>query len=267
MKDLGHVGRFLEVIDRPPSNRLEGRCDASVGRKNHYAQMGLFFKQNGDERQTRHAGHAKVDDSQLRAVLLKELQGRFSIRSRPNLEAPLLESPGEALPESLVVIHNENGGGFHPSKRLSLEPPAPTKKALGPHGSGGPKHGVGTRSAGGYARAVDEAIQRILAHPILLAILVFLIGAVAYFLIKKLLKLALIFALGLVAVMGYFYIIDEEPPEGIKKIGKKLEEGATIGKEKLKKAGDKISKEIEKATKEGVEKGVDKVMGNSEETE
>lgn len=104
---------------------------------------------------------------------------------------------------------------------------------------------------------MDDVLTRLSESPILLAILVFLLGGLAYGLMRKVLKLALIFVLGVLVLGGYFYFTGEEPPPAMKRIAEeaseKLERGAEIGKEKAREVGEKLGLELEKATKKAVQ--------------
>lgn len=112
---------------------------------------------------------------------------------------------------------------------------------------------------------VSESIAWITEHPAALVIFLFLLGALIYMALKKLLKLAFIFALGLVALFGYYAYTGEEPPDELKRIaddaGRKIEKGVKIGTEKAKEVGEKVGQEIEKAAK----KGIDRALGGDDD--
>jgi len=57
---------------------------------------------------------------------------------------------------------------------------------------------------------VDNLIQNLSAHPMIIIAVIFIGLLVVYFLFKQLLKLALLFLLILLAVGGYFYFKDPE---------------------------------------------------------
>lgn len=107
---------------------------------------------------------------------------------------------------------------------------------------------------------MEDALHRISEHPILFALLLFLLGALIFFLARKVLKAALIFAIGFAAVFAYFILIDEEPPAAMKEIadkaGETLKKGAEITKKKAKEVGKKIGEELGKEVKDGVGKAV-----------
>lgn len=104
---------------------------------------------------------------------------------------------------------------------------------------------------------MDGLIETLNAHPWMWVVVVLAVGAVAYAALKKLLKLAFVFILGLIAVAGYFAYTGKEPPPAMEKVQNtvtdKVKKGASKGVEKAKEVGKKAAKEVKKAAKEGVE--------------
>ena len=100
----------------------------------------------------------------------------------------------------------------------------------------------------GYPPLVNDVFTRLSEEPILLAILVFLLGGLAYGLMRKVLKLAFIFVLGVLVLGGYFFFTGKEPPEAMRRIaeeaGQHLERGAEIGKEKARRVGEKLGEKL-----------------------
>lgn len=105
---------------------------------------------------------------------------------------------------------------------------------------------------------VRTAMSAILDNPLVLAVLALAIGAVVFAVLKKLLKLALIFALGIVAIGAYFAWTGETPPPAMEKgaekakaLGAKVKAGATkAAKEGAKAAARKIEEEAKEALEE-----------------
>lgn len=131
-------------------------------------------------------------------------------------------------------------------------PTVPMRKNLGEAGIM-----AGCRRVG-YTASVNDALARLSEHPILLAVFVFLLGGLAFFILRKLLKLAMIFLLGALAVAGWYLYTGEEPPEAMKQAveqaGEKLKRGAELTKEKARELGERIGQGVERTAEERMEK-------------
>lgn len=109
----------------------------------------------------------------------------------------------------------------------------------------------------GSLASVESSLARILEEPVLLVAAVILVGGLVYTIAKKVLKIALVFAIGMIALSGYFAWTGQEPPSALRKIqagaGRQLERGVEAGKRKAKQASDSIAREVRDATKEAVD--------------
>lgn len=112
---------------------------------------------------------------------------------------------------------------------------------------------------------MESPLSRILEEPILLVASIFLVGLVAYTVVKRLLKLALVFALGWAVLIGYFAWTGEEPPPAMKKLQdeakRKIERGVEIGREKAEAATEKIGDTVREATEEAIDGATKKLGG------
>lgn len=104
---------------------------------------------------------------------------------------------------------------------------------------------------------MDALIERLAERPIFFAIALLLVGAVAYTVVKKLLKLALILALGFAALVGYYAYTGKEPPQAVKDLKEKaerhIERGVRKAREKVDEAADRVGEEVRKAASEAIE--------------
>jgi hypothetical protein len=108
---------------------------------------------------------------------------------------------------------------------------------------------------------VDSFFHYLSTHPIAAMIVAVIILFMTYFVIKKLLKVALIFGLILIAVTGYFYYkAPEEFPDNMKstigdvrdqteKLTDKGNDVLSVGKNMIDK-GKKLSENVEKVLKD-----------------
>lgn len=100
-------------------------------------------------------------------------------------------------------------------------------------------------------------IERLFDHPVVLVIVILLLGGLVYALLQKVLKLALVFALGVVALFGYFALTGQEPPPAMKRLEaeakRHIERGLEVGAEKAREAGQKIGDEVKKATEKAIQ--------------
>ncbi len=104
---------------------------------------------------------------------------------------------------------------------------------------------------------LEEWIQRLSEQPAFAALMIALLGAVLFFVARRLLTVALVFALGFFAVAGYFAYTGEEPPEAFKEFSEKAKEGALKAKEKAKEASEAIRDELKEAAKAGVKEALE----------
>lgn len=107
---------------------------------------------------------------------------------------------------------------------------------------------------------LSDALAWITTHPVGVALLLLLLGAVVYFALQKLLKLALILLLGFLVLSAYYTYTGEEPPDGLKKLkedaSRHLEDGVNKGREKAKEVGEALGEEIKKGAQESLEKAL-----------
>jgi hypothetical protein len=100
-------------------------------------------------------------------------------------------------------------------------------------------------------------MSALLDNPLILACAALALGALIFAILKKLLKLALIFALGLAGIAGYFAWSGQPPPAAVehgtekaKAVGEKVKAGAS----KAVKAGAKAAaRKLEEEAKEALE--------------
>jgi len=107
---------------------------------------------------------------------------------------------------------------------------------------------------------MEEMINRLSAHPMFAVLMLVLLGATLFFILRRVIWLALTFALALAGVVGYFAYTGEEPPEALKEITEKAREhGETFG-EKAKVVGEKVSEKIGEELKEAAKAGVQEAL-------
>ena len=100
--------------------------------------------------------------------------------------------------------------------------------------------------------SIEELVQRLSEQPAFAAVLIALLGAFLFFIARRVLSVALVFALGFFAVAGYFAYTGEEPPEAFKEFSEKAKEGALKAKEKAKEVTEKVRDDLKEAAKAGV---------------
>lgn len=104
---------------------------------------------------------------------------------------------------------------------------------------------------------MEEIINRLSEEPMFAGIALVLLVAAFFFVARKLVTLALVFAVGFFAIVGYFAFTGEEPPEGLERITEKAREKALKAKEKLGEASKKVGEELKEAAKSGVEEALE----------
>ncbi|MEO1230589.1 MAG: hypothetical protein AAFZ18_16955 [Myxococcota bacterium] len=120
---------------------------------------------------------------------------------------------------------------------------------------------------------LSEAIAWITTHPVGVALLLLLLGALVYFALMRLLKLAVIVLLGFLALSAYYAYTGEEPPDGLKKItedaSRKIEDKAKElrekAKDKAKEVKDALGDEINRAAQESLNKALGGGGGDEDE--
>lgn len=104
---------------------------------------------------------------------------------------------------------------------------------------------------------MDAFLRRMLDEPILLAIVALILGALVYALVKKVLKLGLILAIGLACLFGYFAVTGKEPPSSLERLKEKaqekLEQGLETAREKAEQVGEKTKEKFKEAAEEALE--------------
>lgn len=120
--------------------------------------------------------------------------------------------------------------------------------------------GVGTRASAIYADGVEDVLKTIGEQPILLALAVFFVGAILFMVLRNVLRLMIILALGLAAVAGFYYLADVEQPEAVSNLSEKAGKALKQGSDSIHKAGvkfgEKVGKEVGKAAKGQLEKAL-----------
>ena len=104
---------------------------------------------------------------------------------------------------------------------------------------------------------MEEWINRLSEQPAFAAVMIVLLGATLFFIIRRVFSLALVLAVGLAAVVGYFVYTGEEPPDALKELTEKAREGAEKASEKAREAKEKIGEELKEAAKAGVKEALE----------
>ncbi len=99
---------------------------------------------------------------------------------------------------------------------------------------------------------MESLINRLSEQPALAALMIALLGAALFFVLRKLTTLATLFAVGFIAFVGYFALTGKEPPKGLEAITDKVAETAKDAKEKVKEVNEKIGEDLKEAAKAGV---------------
>lgn len=100
---------------------------------------------------------------------------------------------------------------------------------------------------------MDAFLDQLMEEPIFLGILIVLLGLLVFSILKRLLRFALIIALGFVALMGYFMVTGKPPPKAIERMTDSVTEGVKEAgakvKDSIKSNLDEVGDEIGKAAK------------------
>lgn len=98
---------------------------------------------------------------------------------------------------------------------------------------------------------MDDLVASLTQNPLVLVGVVFAVGLLVFAVLKRLLKLALVFLIGLVAVSGWFAYRGEQAPPALEKVQdgvkRTVERGARKGAEKAKDLGKKVEEKVERA--------------------
>ncbi|MBX2812146.1 MAG: hypothetical protein KTR25_10060 [Myxococcales bacterium] len=108
-----------------------------------------------------------------------------------------------------------------------------------------------------YAERVEDVLNAFGEQPLLLVICVFLVGGALFFLLRNLLRLAMVLALGVSAMAGLYYFAELEQPEVVedlrKDAKKALEKGMEQAQEARERFGETLGAEIKEAARSQLE--------------
>ncbi len=94
-----------------------------------------------------------------------------------------------------------------------------------------------------------EMLERLTDHPAFAALMIALLAAVLFFIIRRIFTLALVAALAFCGVVGYFVLNpDKKPPAKLEKTVEAAREGSEVVGEKLREAKEKIGDKLDKAS-------------------
>lgn len=106
-------------------------------------------------------------------------------------------------------------------------------------------------------------------EPLLLLLVLAVVGAMIFAVIKHVVRLAVIVLIGFVAVMAFYAYTGEEPPDELRKIadkaGEKLEEGLEKSGEKAREVGRELGERIGEAAKKEIGRRMDDAEDSSRE--
>lgn len=106
-----------------------------------------------------------------------------------------------------------------------------------------------------------ETLETLSAHPLVWGIVALLLGAVVYALLKRLVKIALILALGILALFLFFELTGTEPPKRLEEardgVQERVADGARRGTEAatqgVRELGGKLRDAAGRAAREALE--------------
>ncbi|HJK96673.1 MAG TPA: hypothetical protein RMF84_05595 [Polyangiaceae bacterium LLY-WYZ-14_1] len=79
---------------------------------------------------------------------------------------------------------------------------------------------------------MDALFSALPSSPVFWAVVALVLGAVAWALLQRLLKLALMLALGLLCLLIFFELTDTEPPDALHEARRQVEDGVAEGARK-----------------------------------
>lgn len=116
---------------------------------------------------------------------------------------------------------------------------------------------------------MSSIVQTASSNPLIVGLLVLLVGALIYAAVKRLLKLAVVFLLGLGAVSAYFAYTGREAPEALERVQqgvrRTVKKGAEKGAEKAKALGERLERAAKEEAGEALEAAGDEVKAAAED--
>ena len=116
---------------------------------------------------------------------------------------------------------------------------------------------------------MESFVETLSQNPLVLVGVVLAVGMLVFAILKRLLKLAFVFLLGLVVVSGWFAYRGEQAPPALEKVQdgvkRTVRRGAEKGAQKARDIGEKVEREVEKKIGEEAKKAADAVSKGLEE--
>ncbi len=108
-----------------------------------------------------------------------------------------------------------------------------------------------------------DILNSLSANPLIFVLLVLAVGALIFAVLKRLLKLALIFVLGIGGLAGYYALTGQQAPPALERVQDgvkgKVKAGAKRGADKAKALGEKVRHEVGKAAKKEADRAAQEV--------
>lgn len=110
---------------------------------------------------------------------------------------------------------------------------------------------------------MSAGIENLFENPLIFGLIVLAVGALIFAALKRLLKLALIFVLGLGGLAGYYAYTGRQAPPALEKVQDKVKSkvkaGAEKGAEGARRLGDKVKTTVKDAAQREAERAAKKL--------